>query len=148
MIDRQPPMWAMRWIGIPFVDGGRSDAGCDCWGLVRLAMMERAGIQLGEYATVSESDYAAVSAAIGEAKSRGEWESIPEGHQNALDVVEMSLPAHHNGRASFLPLHVGLLVSRGWMLHTEQSTGSRLSSIRDKLIFPRILGYWRHRALQ
>lgn len=148
-IHTQPPIWAARFIGLPFTDGGRDAfSGVDCWGLVRLVMKERAGIDLSGYSTISEADFAAVSHAIDEAKSGNEWTHVPTGEQKALDVVEMSLPARNGNRVSFLPLHVGLLVTNSWMLHTELATGSRLSPITDKQIAKRILGFWRHRSLQ
>lgn len=144
----QPPVWAARFLGIPFVDMGRDENGCDCWGLVRLVMRDRAGIALMAYETVSEADYGAVTSEIEQAKAGPEWTAVASGEQRALDVVEMSMPVKHDRTISFLPLHVGVLISHFWMLHTETATGSRLSLISDSHIRPRILGYWRHRSLQ
>lgn len=141
-------MWCNRYIGIAFSDLGRNiDGPVDCWGLVCLVMKERAGIELSSYSTISEADYRAVSAEISSAKASEEWTSIPNGEEKELDVVEMVSPARQGGKISFLPLHVGIVVSPGWVLHTEAATGSRLSTYRDKRIASRILGFWRYRSL-
>jgi len=43
------PDWAGDFIGLPYTDKGRDRTGCDCWGLVRLALAEVAGITLPDY---------------------------------------------------------------------------------------------------
>lgn len=147
-ITQQPPIWVTRFLGIPYLDMGRDKIGCDCWGLVRLVMLEQAGIALSSYETVSESDYATVSLEMKEAKNSSEWLSVTLSEQKSLDVVEMSSPVKHDRTIVFIPVHVGVLVSPFWVLHTEKATGSRLSSTKDDRIAGRILGYWRHRSLQ
>lgn len=110
-------------------------------------MHERAGIVLPEYATVSESDYRAVSGEINDAKGTEDWTSIPHGEEKELDIVEMVSPTRQSSRISFLPLHVGIVVSPWWVLHTEAATGSRLSTYRDQRTASRIIGFWRYRLL-
>jgi cell wall-associated NlpC family hydrolase len=41
-----------RFIGIPYIDKGRTFAGCDCWGLVDLFYREQLSIQLPDYTAV------------------------------------------------------------------------------------------------
>lgn len=52
------PIWAGRYIGLPFLDHGRDRAGLDCWGLVRLVFSEQFNIGLpafiGEYNTTAD----------------------------------------------------------------------------------------------
>lgn len=42
--------WTDKYIGIPFVSKGRTELGCDCYGLVRLILAVECGIMLNEYA--------------------------------------------------------------------------------------------------
>lgn len=144
----QPPIWSTNWIGIPFVNLGRNkEVGLDCYGLVRAVLRERAGIELRSYDTVSESDYRSVSGAIEDAKQSQEWTPIEAGKEAPLDVVEMVFPALEGTRVAFIPLHVGIVVAPGWLLHTEYATGSRLSAYNEQRMASRIIGFWRHREL-
>ena len=38
--------WVARYIGIPFVSGGRTIIGCDCYGLLYLAYTIELGIEI------------------------------------------------------------------------------------------------------
>ncbi len=43
------PLWAGRYIGLPFMTHGRDRSGLDCWGLARLVMAEQLGRALPSY---------------------------------------------------------------------------------------------------
>ena len=122
----QPPPWAGQYVGIPFVDLGRDRGGCDCWGLVRLVIAERTGFVLPSLDTGygSETNVAGVVGEVDAARANGEWLKIEPGQERTLDVVEMSLPARVDGHWVFAPLHVGIVVASGWLLHIERATAS------------------------
>lgn len=40
------PIWAGRYIGLPFTEHGRDRGGIDCWGLARLVLLEQFDISL------------------------------------------------------------------------------------------------------
>lgn len=144
----QPPLWVLPYIGVPFVDRGRDpDIGLDCWGLVRLVMADRAGILLDSL-QVSESDYRAVTNEIVLAQQSYEWTAVKAGEERELDVAEMTWPVKVEGQWRHEPLHVGIVVYPGWLLHIERSTASMLSPyLSDQRVGRRIIGYWRHRRL-
>ena len=145
----QPPSWTVQYIGIPFLDLGRDRQGCDCWGLVRLVLTEQAGIQLPSLATSygSESNAAGVGGAIEAERCSGAWRKIEPGEEQAFDVVEMSGAARvPNSGWVFGPLHVGVVVTSGWLLHVERGTAAVLARYReDQAIQRRVLGFWRFR---
>lgn len=41
--------WANQYVGIPYLEKGRSREGADCWGLVRLILLEQTGLELPSY---------------------------------------------------------------------------------------------------
>jgi hypothetical protein len=48
----------------------------------------------------------------------------------------------------FGPLHVGIVVAPGWLLHVERATHTLLARYRDDWrVGKRVLGFWRHRRM-
>ncbi|QLH37808.1 MAG: C40 family peptidase [Defluviicoccus sp.] len=147
----QLPSWAAGYVGIPFLDLGRDRAGCDCWGLVRLVLAEQAGIQLLSRATCygSEANAARVGAAVEAERRSGAWQRVEPSGEKPFDVVEMSGAARAPGSGwVFGPIHVGVVVASGWLLHAERGTTAVLARYReDQAIRRRVLGFWRYRRL-
>jgi cell wall-associated NlpC family hydrolase len=174
----KPPAWAAEYIGIPFLERGRGRAGCDCWGLVRLVLAERFGIELPSHADDYETvkDHGRLVELIqagkgnitteaqrnGEAKRDGwlraeraekpvgsrclcgsvvktGWLEVERGVEQAGDVVLLRLRG--------LPVHVGIIVARGWMLHVEAKVDSVVERFDGLEWRNRILGIYRHDAL-
>jgi len=146
----QPPAWVAGYIGIPFLDLGRDRHGCDCWGLVRLVLAEQAGLELPSLATSyrSEANAAGVGDVVEAERRSGAWQRINVGEEQPFDLVEMSGAARVAGSGwVFGPLHVGVVVTSGWLLHVERGTAAVLARYReDQAIRRRVLGFWRHTA--
>jgi hypothetical protein len=102
--------WASDYIGIPFVDHGRTFGGCDCYGILRLVYRCELGIELPSYDDVYESvkDGAGLSGNWNAVKHQ--WRQIPEPCEFAAAMFRF-----HSGR-----LHVGVMIDAERMLHVEE----------------------------
>lgn len=124
------------YVGLPFQDGGRDRAGCDCYGLARLVMAEQMGIVLpsysGAYATVE--DRKALDGLI--AGNMGPWREIEPGSEKPGDALLMRLAGTES--------HIGIVVGRGMVLHTERGAGSVIESYRESRLRRRVVGFYRH----
>ena len=122
---RDPPPWAADYIGIPFVEKGRDRAGCDCWGLVRLVLAERFGLELPSYADEYESleDLGAIVELIGGAQEGGAWRRIAAEETRAGDLAVL--------RGVPVP-HIGIVIAPGQMLHTMRGAEASLARLADQ----------------
>jgi cell wall-associated NlpC family hydrolase len=127
------PGWVADYVGIPYRAAGRDRAtGLDCWGLVRLVAAERFGRDLPDYpGWRGEDDDGAAEATAMAAQGDPRWERLAEGAGDAGDVVLL--------RIRGMPLHVGILVAPGLVLHAH----ARADAAVEALDSPR----WRHRVL-
>ena len=129
--------WVKNYIGIPFVSNGRTHEGCDCYGLVRLVLMEVYDVLFPELTT----DYK-------NARNLAEtyWlfeEKIPvlcaarirETEEKALAVIL------ERGR----PCHLGIDAGNGFILHTSYKTGSICQRLSHPDLCGRIEGFYRVR---
>ena len=112
------PNWVHELIGIPFVEKGRTPAGCDCWGVVRLALARGFGVSVPDYAedypTTTDRDEIA-------ALMRGEalgWTDCPLAEAQPGDVVLF--------RIQGMVCHAGLAIEPPWFLHAVRGIGSAL----------------------
>lgn len=78
--------WYTKYVGIPFVEKGRDENGCDCWGLVRLIYKNELGIDLPDYLDCYETtnDREKLSSVIKEQTEKN-WVSDQE--HKEFDVI-------------------------------------------------------------
>lgn len=147
------PAWVADYIGIPFLDLGRTRAGCDCWGLVRLILAEQAGIALPSFATTyhSECNWLAILRQTDAEKRSSSWQQIESGCEQMFDVAELLVPVREPGGTrgpswQWAPVHVGLVVAAGWLVHVEHATASVLVNYRqNQSMRRRVHAFWRLR---
>jgi cell wall-associated NlpC family hydrolase len=127
--------WCEKYVGLPFVDHGRTMDGVDCWGLVRIVMKNERNIDLPSYGEISATELLTVTKTISTEANREPWHTVKK--PQTFDVVLM------RGK----PLHVGIMVSNTQVLHVEEATASVLLPITHNAIKQRIVGFRRHRNL-
>ncbi len=140
-------LWASKYIGLPFVDGGRDMTGCDCWGLVRLVLRERGGIEVPSFAHIAAVNARAVRDEIARNATGGDWIEVARGDARALDVIEMRGGLDINGTLQAAGTHVGLVVARGQLMHIEHGIDAVLQPFTGPLVRSRLRRFFRHKGL-
>ncbi len=115
-------------VGIPFVDGGRTLQGFDCWGLVRYIYQQR-GIQLPNY-PIDPKNRDAVHQALVKGAASG-WKKVEQPREGDVVLLELAI-----GCAN----HVGVYIGRGDFIHAYGT-----SVVIDRLSHwqSRIVGFYR-----
>lgn len=126
-----------RFVGIPYLDKGRSIVGIDCWGLLHLCYRELRGVDLPSYAEryVTGSDRSAVARLI--AGELDGWQEIPAGEETTFDGLLM--------REGSFPRHIGIVAAPGMVLHVQPGETSRIERYRSGNLANRIVGFYRYR---
>jgi cell wall-associated NlpC family hydrolase len=141
-------MWADKYVGIPFAENGRHPRGFDCWGLVRSVLFYEVGLQLPAFDTVDSRDVKTVGHEIRRQRSSQEWQRIPRGKEQAFDVAVMwTLLKSRSDSWERMEVHVGLVVGKGRLLHTEPKTGSVCVPFTHDSVRDRITRIYRNRSL-
>lgn len=130
------PEWAAEYVGIPYRTRGRDRSGCDCWGLLALVFRERFGwtIDGPDLEWKHGDDPAALGAGVRQYASG--FSEVRRGEERVGDGVLLRLRGH--------PLHVGLVLTPGWMLHTHETADSCIESYDRPTWTNRVLGFYRY----
>lgn len=141
------PRWVEDYLQIPYVDGGRDRAGCDCWGLVRLVLRERAGVACESYGEISARQMAAVARNALRVTAAAPWR-ISETPQ-PFDVLLMAGRFQtQDGKPHRAPVHVGVMVTTDHVLHTEEDSGPVVAALTDAGVrFRALPPFYRHELL-
>ncbi|MGD9767976.1 MAG: hypothetical protein AB7U62_10045 [Pseudolabrys sp.] len=152
------PAWTDSYVGIPFLDRGATRDGCNCYGLVRLVLQERAGIALPTYSAVSATAVLAAARAFSRAKLLPPWQPVavrgPDEPSDvflrharsriaAMDLVLMT----RRGRAAEVDGHIGIMVTPQLLLHVEESCDAVVIPLDEPSVRERVNGIYRHEAL-
>lgn len=137
--------WAEKYMGLSFIDGGRDFPAVDCWGLVRLVLAREAGVDLPAYGDISAHDLMKVAHEMGSAQVSGPWRPVTS-NLRALDVVAMRANPTATGHRRAV-VHVGVMTGPDKMMHIEEGSGVHHVAVSHYTVRPRIVGYWRHEAL-
>lgn len=139
MIDI-PPFLA-PYIGIPHAPGASSLDECDCWGLLRLIYNAHSGRVLPPYSGpawrrgMRDAEKAPIGSAALEYAEK--FIPVPLGTERLFDGVLFKIKG--------FPIHVGMVIEPGWMIHVQQGADSTIEQYRPALMWEnRIAGVFRH----
>ena len=132
------PFWAGRYIGLPFKEHGRDRSGLDCWGLVRLILSEQFAFALPSF--VKEYDRTTNADKIARLICREIpfWQAVSSGEENLGDVAVLRLRGQ--------PMHVGLVLGDGQMLHIERGINSAIERYASPRWSERVHGFYRYKS--
>ncbi len=127
--------WVADYIGIPFAVGGRTRAGCDCYGLLRLVIGERLGRWLPALSDRYETfeDRERLSALVDETKPLIEAERLAGPVPYAAVVIR--LLGH--------PVHIALVIDDAHFLHAWHGRASCVERFSSPMWEKRIEGFYR-----
>lgn len=136
-----PAIWSAKYLEIPFKDRGYGYDGCHCWGLVYLVYRDELRIELSKYSEYTAMQLRMAAATIKTGKLLEPWRPV-KGTWQPFDVVVMKVAR------SDLEGHVGVATGSGFVLHIEEGLNSVNMPIDHLRIRNRIVGAYRHSAVQ
>lgn len=136
------PGWCAAFIGIPYELRGRTREACDCWGLCWIVLEEQFGIKAPSmnsvaWETASTPDERKAAAREIIATQEEFFDAIPAGYEKAGDILLLSIAGN--------PLHMGIVVAPGWMLHSAHDADSALERYDGMMWRKRVEGFYRVR---
>jgi len=132
------PDWVASYVGLPFKDHGRDLEGLDCWGLVRFILKQHYGIDTPDFG----SNYSDTDDTV----------SVPQAIKGGLPGTWLSTASPQAGDLIIIaiagkPMHCGMVVAPGYMLHCVPNPGSCIESYDRPKWKRRVEGIYRHRSL-
>lgn len=135
------PAWVSDYVGLPWRGKGRDREGLDCYGILRLVLAERFAVALPSHDGVgfeTGGDCTDLAAFL-EAEAKA-WRPLAlDEAPRAGDGVLLRVRGH--------PIHVGVVVAPGWMLHIEHGIDSVVERYDGPRWAKRVIAIYRHEAL-
>lgn len=130
------PEWCARYVGLPYLPGGRDRNGVDCWGLAQMVWREVFGHDLPAYEGPAwvpgiTDDVGAATRNYAEA-----FVKVAYGDERCGDGVVIRMRGY--------PLHLALIVGDGMMLHIDGSTDSCLEPYTAPRWRSRLVEFYRY----
>lgn len=117
-----------KYVGLPFKRMGRTREGLDCWGLVRLVLMENGGPQLPSY-DGEDADGTNI-----EFHAR-KYKSIELKDARALDVAILMQQTRIGVRWELMPTHIGIFTAPGRIIHVLETKQSIVQQAKELKIY-------------
>lgn len=129
-------VWTDEYIRIPFKERGRSRDGADCWGLALLIFHDKLGIDLPPLIGYADTKDRVRITDIIKTESLT-WDFIAPGDEKAFDIAVFKMLGQ--------PMHVGVVIEPGLMLHCERGKGTYLTYYNKENQWDRRLeGFFRY----
>lgn len=120
-----------KYIGLPYQENGRTEAGVDCWGLARLYYKNELNIELPSYSELYDGSLDASVIELIKTK-QDNWAKT-----TTPIVGDICLFNIYNE-----PRHIGIYIGDGKFLHSRDSKDSVIESINSPQWAKRFAGYY------
>lgn len=128
--------WTKKYVGIPFVSGGRDFTGCDCYGLIRLILQNEYRYDLPKL----NGDY--TNALNSQETKKLFIENIPIICADKIEMPEEKAVCLIKTTGGLLT-HVGLFAGDGFIIHARNKTGTVCERIASPTLTGRLEGWYR-----
>lgn len=128
--------WWNDYVGIPYELKGRTTAGIDCWGLVRLVYREQFNIELPSFTEEYFSGYDDKTNAEIIAAKKESWKELQDPKPGS--VVLLNILGY--------PSHVGIVIDQNTFLHARLDDSVGIEKLNDPRWKRRIVGYYEYEA--
>ena len=126
--------WASNLIGVPFVDGGRSLDGLDCWGLVKLVYKDLFDVELPDFVYADTRDPKIPDLIDAE---RQMWTPLERDDWAIGTVLVLRIAGQ--------PFHTGVVVEPpDQFIHAQRGVGVVLANARSWRWSNRIVGAYEY----
>ena len=131
-------IWTEQYLSIPFEDHGRDMSGCDCYGLLRIVYLREFGIHLPILLDGYDSteDRKVVENLLSNNAMVIGFQQVELKEAQPFDVLII--------RQAGVNCHLGIVVQKGLVLHTEQNKGVVVEDYNRPHLKPRVREIWRY----
>lgn len=136
--------WATKYVGAPYVPGGRTIKGFDCWGLIHLIWSNEFGTELDYFDGVAYHDPSSckeLQKAAEDVVSRAtktNWSEVPIENADKGTVLTVSLRGHL--------MHCAAVIRPGIMLQALENVGCHAVDYTSPLWNRRVLKGYKYAA--
>lgn len=136
--------WWNYYVGLKFKDHGRDESGVDCYGLVRLVLLDECNIALPmmSHGYKHVKDYDAMEQMISDSSADSDtWLPVLKGQEQPFDVVVAMMNGY--------PVHIAIVAKKNHLLHIQRGFNATIEDYRrgEWRLPGKIVGIYRHKDL-